>query len=108
MSHLRIGFSVFSNPAFAEEVNRYLPFGSNLEALLWATYILSIEGELKGEAESRLFPFAMRRSGVRSPSAPPSTFRTWSTLPKLPPTPWELLHKEPPPSSLRSSDRQRR
>jgi len=47
MSHLRIGFSVFSNTNLAEEVNRYLPFGLNLEALLKATYILSTHGELK-------------------------------------------------------------
>jgi histidinol-phosphate/aromatic aminotransferase/cobyric acid decarboxylase-like protein len=47
MSHLRIGFSVFSNSDLAGEVNRYLPFGLNLEALLKATYILSTEGELK-------------------------------------------------------------
>ena len=46
MSHLRIGFSVFSNPDLAAEVNRYLPFGLNLEALLKATYILSMQGEL--------------------------------------------------------------
>ncbi|MFY9618553.1 MAG: aminotransferase class I/II-fold pyridoxal phosphate-dependent enzyme [Pyrinomonadaceae bacterium] len=47
MSHLRIGFSVFSNSYLAAEVNRYLPFGLNLEALLKATYILSTHGELK-------------------------------------------------------------
>jgi histidinol-phosphate/aromatic aminotransferase/cobyric acid decarboxylase-like protein len=47
MSHLRIGFSVFSNRDLAAEVNRYLPFGLNLEALLKATYILSTHGELK-------------------------------------------------------------
>jgi histidinol-phosphate/aromatic aminotransferase/cobyric acid decarboxylase-like protein len=47
MSHLRVGFSVFSNRDLAEEVNRYLPFGLNLEALLKATYILSTKGELK-------------------------------------------------------------
>lgn len=47
MSHLRIGFSVFSNVDLASEVNRYLPFGLNLEALLKATYILSSHGELK-------------------------------------------------------------
>lgn len=47
MSHLRIGFSVFSNLDLAAEVNRYLPFGLNLEALLKATYILSAQGELR-------------------------------------------------------------
>ena len=47
MSHLRIGFSVFSNVDLGEEVNRYLPFGLNLEALLKATHILSTQGELK-------------------------------------------------------------
>jgi histidinol-phosphate/aromatic aminotransferase/cobyric acid decarboxylase-like protein len=47
LSHLRIGFSVFSNGDLAAEVNRYLPFGLNLEALLKATYILSTQGELK-------------------------------------------------------------
>lgn len=47
MSHLRIGFSVFSNPDLATEVNRYLPFGLNLEALLKAIYILSTQGQLK-------------------------------------------------------------
>lgn len=51
MSHLRIGFSVFSNPDLAAEVNRYLPFGLNLEALLKATYILSTQGELKPSDE---------------------------------------------------------
>lgn len=47
MSHLRIGFTVFSNRELAEEVNRYLPFGLNLEAMLRATYILATQGELK-------------------------------------------------------------
>ena len=47
MSHLRIGFSVFSNNELAAEVNRYLPFGLNLEALLKATLILSTHGELR-------------------------------------------------------------
>lgn len=47
MSHLRIGFAVFSNAELASEVNRYLPFGLNLEAMLRATYILTTEGELK-------------------------------------------------------------
>lgn len=47
MSHLRIGFSVFSNKELANEVNRYLPFGLNLEALLKATYLLNTEGELR-------------------------------------------------------------
>jgi histidinol-phosphate/aromatic aminotransferase/cobyric acid decarboxylase-like protein len=51
MSHLRIGFSVFSNSDLATEVNRYLPFGLNLEALLKATYTLSTRGELKPSAE---------------------------------------------------------
>jgi histidinol-phosphate/aromatic aminotransferase/cobyric acid decarboxylase-like protein len=47
MSHQRIGFSVFSNKDLAAEVNRYLPFGLNLEALLKATHILSAHGELQ-------------------------------------------------------------
>jgi histidinol-phosphate aminotransferase len=47
MSHLRIGFSVFSNKELASEVNRYLPFGLNLEALLKATHILATRGEFK-------------------------------------------------------------
>jgi histidinol-phosphate/aromatic aminotransferase/cobyric acid decarboxylase-like protein len=47
MSHLRIGFTVFSNRDLATEVDRYLPFGLNLEALLRATYILAKDGELK-------------------------------------------------------------
>ena len=47
MSHLRIGFSVFSNFDLAAEVNRYLPFGLNLEALLKATWILTTKGELR-------------------------------------------------------------
>jgi histidinol-phosphate/aromatic aminotransferase/cobyric acid decarboxylase-like protein len=47
MSHLRIGFSVFSNKELASEVNRYLPFGLNLEALLKATHILATGGEFK-------------------------------------------------------------
>lgn len=47
MSHLRIGFSIFSNEDFASEVNRYIPFGLNLEAVLKATYILLSDGELK-------------------------------------------------------------
>ena len=47
MSHLRIGFTVFSNADLATEVDRYLPFGLNLEAVLKATYILSAEGELR-------------------------------------------------------------
>jgi histidinol-phosphate/aromatic aminotransferase/cobyric acid decarboxylase-like protein len=49
MSHLRVGFTVFSNPARAAEVDRYLPFGLNLEATLKATYILTTAGELKPE-----------------------------------------------------------
>jgi len=51
MSHQRIGFSVFSNSDLAGEVNRYLPFGLNLEALLRATHILSTLGELKPSDE---------------------------------------------------------
>jgi histidinol-phosphate/aromatic aminotransferase/cobyric acid decarboxylase-like protein len=47
MSHLRIGFTLFSNHDLADEVDRYLPFGLNLEAMLRATYILATEGELK-------------------------------------------------------------
>jgi histidinol-phosphate aminotransferase len=47
LSHLRVGFTVFSSPALAAEVNRHLPFGLNLEALLRATYILAAHGELK-------------------------------------------------------------
>src|ERR1044072_8945808 len=47
MSHLRIGFSVFTNKSMASEVNRYLPFGLSLEAILKATYILSTQGVLK-------------------------------------------------------------
>ena len=41
MSHIRIGFSVFSNPNFAKEVEKMLPFGLNLEGALKATRILS-------------------------------------------------------------------
>lgn len=47
MSHLRIGFSLFSNRDHAAEVDRYLPFGLSLEALLRATYILQTQGELR-------------------------------------------------------------
>jgi histidinol-phosphate/aromatic aminotransferase/cobyric acid decarboxylase-like protein len=47
MSHLRIGLSVFTNKTMAAEVNRYLPFGLNLDAMLKATYILSTQGELR-------------------------------------------------------------
>lgn len=47
MSHLRIGFSVFSNERMAREVDRYLPFGLNLEAALKATYVLMTQGELR-------------------------------------------------------------
>jgi histidinol-phosphate aminotransferase len=47
MSHLRIGFTLLSNRKLAEELNRYLPFGLNLEAMLRATYILATKGELK-------------------------------------------------------------
>ncbi len=47
MSHQRIGFSVFANQALASEVDRYLPFGLNLQAVLEATRILVAEGELK-------------------------------------------------------------
>jgi histidinol-phosphate/aromatic aminotransferase/cobyric acid decarboxylase-like protein len=46
MSHLRIGFTVFSNVEMAAEVDRYVPFGLNLEAILKATYILTTTGEL--------------------------------------------------------------
>jgi histidinol-phosphate/aromatic aminotransferase/cobyric acid decarboxylase-like protein len=47
LSHLRIGFSVFANRTLAAEVNRYIPFGINLEASLKATRILLTDGELK-------------------------------------------------------------
>ncbi|MBV8856587.1 MAG: pyridoxal phosphate-dependent aminotransferase [Acidobacteria bacterium] len=47
MSHLRIGFSLFSNRAHAAEVDRYVPFGLGLEALLRATYVLATGGELR-------------------------------------------------------------
>ncbi len=46
MSHIRIGFSVFSNRDFAKEVEPMLPFGLNLEGILKATKILS-RGPLK-------------------------------------------------------------
>jgi histidinol-phosphate aminotransferase len=58
MSHLRIGFTVFSNPALAAEVDRYLPFGLGLEALLKATYILLTRGELK--PDQRILSFIKR------------------------------------------------
>jgi histidinol-phosphate/aromatic aminotransferase/cobyric acid decarboxylase-like protein len=41
MSHIRIGFSLFSNKEFANEVSKLLPFGLNLEGALKATKILS-------------------------------------------------------------------
>lgn len=41
MSHIRIGFSVFSNSDFAKEVEKMLPFGLNLEGALKTTRILS-------------------------------------------------------------------
>ena len=47
MSQMRIGFTVFSNRDLATEVDRYLPFGLNLEAALRATYILAKDGELR-------------------------------------------------------------
>jgi histidinol-phosphate aminotransferase len=47
MSHLRIGFALVSNKETAMELNRHLPFGLNLEALLRATRILITQGELK-------------------------------------------------------------
>ena len=65
MSHLRIGFTVFSNRELAEEVNRYLPFGLNLEAMLRATYILATEGELK-PSERILYFIRKNREAVKS------------------------------------------
>jgi len=65
LSHLRIGFTVFSNRELAEEVNRYLPFGLNLEAMLRATYILATEGELR--PDNRILCFIRQnREAVKS------------------------------------------
>lgn len=47
LSHQRIGFSLVSNPSFAGELDKYLPFGLNLHAVLSALTILLNEGELK-------------------------------------------------------------
>jgi aspartate/methionine/tyrosine aminotransferase len=62
MSHLRIGFTVFSNQALAAEVDRYLPFGLGLEALLKATYILTTHGELKPDERILSFIRANRHA----------------------------------------------
>jgi len=62
MSHLRIGFTVFSNLDLANEVDRYLPFGLGLEALLKATYILTTHGELKPDERILGFIKANRRA----------------------------------------------
>lgn len=47
MSHLRIGFALVANRETATELNRHLPFGLNLEALLRATHLLITQGELR-------------------------------------------------------------
>jgi len=65
MSHLRIGFTLFSNRDLADEVNRYLPFGLNLEAMLRATYVLATEGELK-PGEKILRFIQQNRDAVKS------------------------------------------
>jgi histidinol-phosphate aminotransferase len=65
MSHLRIGFTLFSNRDLADEVNRYLPFGLNLEAMLRATYILATQGELK-PSERILCFIRQNRNAVKS------------------------------------------
>jgi histidinol-phosphate/aromatic aminotransferase/cobyric acid decarboxylase-like protein len=62
MSHLRIGFTLFSSVELAAEVDRYLPFGLNLEAALRATYILATEGELRPSARILNFIKANRSS----------------------------------------------
>jgi len=62
MSHLRIGFTVFSNAELAAEVDRYLPFGLSLEALLKATYILIKQGELKPDEQILGFIRANQRA----------------------------------------------
>lgn len=46
MSHLRIGFSLISDPNLAAELDRYRPFGLGLESILRASYILTTQGEL--------------------------------------------------------------
>jgi histidinol-phosphate aminotransferase len=50
MSHLRIGFALVSNMETAIELNRHLPFGLNLEALLRATRMLTTQGELRPDS----------------------------------------------------------
>jgi histidinol-phosphate/aromatic aminotransferase/cobyric acid decarboxylase-like protein len=47
MSHLRIGFAIVADMETAEGLNRHLPFGLNLEALLRANYLLMTQGELR-------------------------------------------------------------
>lgn len=47
LSHLRIGFSLISDPRVATVLDRYRPFGLGLESLLRASYILTTHGELK-------------------------------------------------------------
>jgi histidinol-phosphate aminotransferase len=51
MSHLRIGFALVSNKETATELNRHLPFGLNLEALLRATRMLITRGELRPDPD---------------------------------------------------------
>jgi len=62
MSHLRIGFTVFSNVEMAAEVDRYLPFGLNLEAVLKATYILTTAGEIG--PDKRILNFIRENRGL--------------------------------------------
>ncbi|HEX6719504.1 MAG TPA: aminotransferase class I/II-fold pyridoxal phosphate-dependent enzyme [Pyrinomonadaceae bacterium] len=62
LSHLRIGFTVFANQDLAAEVDRYLPFGLGLEALLKATHILSTRGELKPDERIKAFISGNQRS----------------------------------------------
>jgi histidinol-phosphate aminotransferase len=62
MSHLRIGFAVFTNRELAAEVDRYLPFGLNLESVLKATYILTTGGELK--PSERILNFVKENKSV--------------------------------------------
>ncbi len=50
MSHLRIGFALVADKETATELDRQLPFGLNLEALLRATHLLITKGELRPDA----------------------------------------------------------
>jgi len=80
LSHMRLGFSLISNPEFAIEMSRFEPFGLNLEALVRGIRILAEDGELKPSqtilTRIRANRYEMERFILSNPEFQCSDFRS--------------------------------